>query len=269
MTRLLILILSVFLIAGFGLRADDTGKKPPDEKPRGDEIKPPKKPAQPEGESEEAKILERLTKNTKTVEKKLGDADTGDETRKLMREILKDIDELLKKAQQPPQDSKDDQSNSSSSPSGSSQEQPSDGSSAQQKKSSGSSSQQKKSSGLSRREQREQRRQQEEKKGGTSSAQNTPKPMGKPDKPGDKDPMANGAGTGGENVKNPMGGKPDGKPRTDADPKLAEMYKDVWGHLPEKMRQEMDSYFKEHFMPSYNELLKQYYSKIAEQNKKK
>ena len=38
---------------------------------------------------------------------------------------------------------------------------------------------------------------------------------------------------------------------------------------PEKMRQEMDSYFKERFMPRYSDLLKQYYSNIAEQNKKK
>ena len=30
---------------------------------------------------------------------------------------------------------------------------------------------------------------------------------------------------------------------------MTDVYKDVWGHLPEKMRQEMDSYFKERFMP--------------------
>ena len=60
------------------------------------------------------------------------------------------------------------------------------------------------------------------------------------------------------------------KPPPDKDEaKLAEMYKDVWGHLPEKMRMEMDSYFKDRFMPRYNDLLKQYYSKIAEHNKKK
>jgi hypothetical protein len=274
-TRWLILTFGVLLMATLALRADDSSKKTADEKPaRGDELKPlkPKKPAQPDGETEEAKILERLTKNTKTAEKKLADSDTGEETRKLMREILKDIDELLKKAQHPPQDQQNDQSSSSSSSSSSdsSQPKPSQGSSAQQKPSSGSSSQQQKSNSLSRREQREQRRQQEAKKGGgTSSAQNAPKPMGKPDKPGDKDPLANGTGTGGVNVKNPMGGKPDGKAHTDLDPKLAEMYKDVWGHLPEKMRQEMDSYFKERFMPRYNDLLKQYYSTIAEQNKKK
>src|SRR5262249_19235455 len=153
-------------------------------------------------------------------------------------DILKDIDELLKKLQQQPQDSQDQQSSSSSS---SSQQKPMDGSSSQQpmggsaqlKPKSGSSSQEK--SGLSRREHREQKRQQQAKNrgGGNPMAQNNPKPMG------DKDPTTSGTGTGGQNVKNNAGGgKPDGKPRTDADAKLAEMYKDVWGHLPEKMRQE-------------------------------
>ena len=85
-----------------------------------------------------------------------------------------------------------------------------------------------------------------------------------------------GQGASGENQ--PMGGDSQGGKVAGQtaggggrDPKganaTAEMYKDVWGHLPEKMRQEMDSYFKERFMPRYNDLLKQYYSNIAEQNK--
>ena len=74
-----------------------------------------------------------------------------------------------------------------------------------------------------------------------------------------------GGGKPGEAGNNPGGGGRDSK-RTEAS---NEMYKDVWGHLPEKMRQEMDSYFKERFMPHYNDLLKRYYSTIAEQNKKK
>jgi hypothetical protein len=129
-----------------------------------------------------------------------------------------------------------------------------------------------------RREQREQRRQQQgsrgtsgqqpmngEKPNGSSSAHNNPgqQPMENGTKPNPKEPGPGGPGTEGG-----TGGKPnDRRPRAD-DPKLAEMYKDVWGHLPEKMRQEMDSYFKERFMPRYNDLLKQYYSSIAEQNKK-
>ena len=46
--------------------------------------------------------------------------------------------------------------------------------------------------------------------------------------------------------------------------KLADLYKDVWGHLPDRMRQEMDMYYREQFMPRYGDLLRQYYAAIAE-----
>jgi hypothetical protein len=51
--------------------------------------------------------------------------------------------------------------------------------------------------------------------------------------------------------------------------KLADVYKDVWGHLPETLRQEMDQYSREQFMAKYNELLKQYYATIAEKGRRK
>jgi hypothetical protein len=50
--------------------------------------------------------------------------------------------------------------------------------------------------------------------------------------------------------------------------KLADLYKDVWGHLPDRLRQEMDLYYREKFMPRYSELLRQYYAALAEQRKK-
>ena len=52
-------------------------------------------------------------------------------------------------------------------------------------------------------------------------------------------------------------------------PQLPDVYKNVWGHLPEKARQEMDQYFREQFMPRYSDLLKQYYSSLAENAGKK
>jgi hypothetical protein len=51
--------------------------------------------------------------------------------------------------------------------------------------------------------------------------------------------------------------------------KIADLYKDIWGHLPETIRQEMDQYSRERFMPKYEELLKQYYATIAEKGKRK
>ena len=50
--------------------------------------------------------------------------------------------------------------------------------------------------------------------------------------------------------------------------KLADLYKDVWGNLPDRLRQEMDLYYREQFMPRYSELLRQYYAALAEQRKK-
>ncbi len=51
--------------------------------------------------------------------------------------------------------------------------------------------------------------------------------------------------------------------------KIADLYKDIWGHLPETMRQEMNQYSREQFMAKYNELLKQYYATIAEKGRRK
>ena len=51
--------------------------------------------------------------------------------------------------------------------------------------------------------------------------------------------------------------------------KIADLYKDIWGHLPETLRQEMNQYSREQFMAKYNELLKQYYATIAEKGRSK
>ena len=59
-----------------------------------------------------------------------------------------------------------------------------------------------------------------------------------------------------------------GQEQQDNMSKIADLYKDVWGHLPETLRQEMDQYSREQFMAKYNELLKQYYSTIAEKGRK-
>jgi hypothetical protein len=49
----------------------------------------------------------------------------------------------------------------------------------------------------------------------------------------------------------------------------AETYRTDWGHLPMTKRLEMDAYSKERFMPRYDEMLQQYYKTVAEQGKKK
>jgi hypothetical protein len=51
--------------------------------------------------------------------------------------------------------------------------------------------------------------------------------------------------------------------------KLADLYRDVWGHLPETLRQQMDAYGREQFMPKYTEVLKQYFATLAEKGRQK
>src|SRR5262249_53780934 len=70
-------------------------KKPdPDKKPEAKEDPPPAEPA--EGEEE---ILERLLKNTKKAQDRLANREVDEGTRQLQRDILKDIEALIKKSE--------------------------------------------------------------------------------------------------------------------------------------------------------------------------
>jgi hypothetical protein len=55
-----------------------------------------------------------------------------------------------------------------------------------------------------------------------------------------------------------------GKGAQDKNDKRPVPYKDIWGHLPESLRMQMDQYAREKFMAKYDDLLKQYYATIAE-----
>ena len=39
--------------------------------------------------------------------------------------------------------------------------------------------------------------------------------------------------------------------------------KEVWGHLPERLRLQMTQHYREEFMPRYAGLLRQYYSSLS------
>ena len=51
--------------------------------------------------------------------------------------------------------------------------------------------------------------------------------------------------------------------------RIADLYKDIWGHLAESLRLEMDQYGREQFMAKYGDLIKQYYATVAEKGRKK
>jgi len=105
--------------------------------------------------------------------------------------------------------------------------------------------------------------------GGTGS--NGEQPMGQGNEP--KAPGGTGskgdqpqAGAGNNDPKNPNGGMSGPGRRKPTLPLDDPFTKQVWGHLPEKLRQQAMQSYKEQFMPRYNELLKQYYSNIAERD---
>ena len=78
-----------------------------------------------------------------------------------------------------------------------------------------------------------------------------------------------------KNPKNTGGTVPDpgkGKPKDPGRPTLPleeEIVKEVWGHLPDKLRQQATQYYQQDFMPRYSELLKLYYSSLTEKGGKK
>jgi hypothetical protein len=259
-------------------RAEPKKAEPTDEKPaNGDEV-------------DVQKTAERIAENAQKAGDRLKAKDPGEDTRRIQQEILKDIDALLKKAQQPPQSPpdmpppmsdmppppksdmppmpKDNMGQGSGSPppkvpmpKGSSEQ---GGGASQPKGNPGGGGG---SNGKADRRPRRERR----------PRGDSPMPMG--------DPMAN-AGQGGTN---PMPASPEPKnglkekdrqgssatgakfgqlsPKRQSD-RLADLYKDVWGTLPDRLRQEMDLYYREQFMPRYSELLRQYYAALAEQRMK-
>jgi len=219
----------------------------------------PKPEATPADMEEPAKILERLTQNTKDIGERLKDQDTGDETRKKQEQALKDIDALLKQNEPPmggggggganemppPPMGGGGNSGMKPPPMGSGMGQPMGG--------------------------------QRPKRGGGDK----PMPMGT----GMKDPMMQPGGMKepmpmGTGMKDPMmqpGGMKEpgmnpgtGTKGTQTTPPLPNedpFTKQVWGHLPEKLRQQASQYYREQYMPKYQEMLKQYYSNLAERDK--
>jgi hypothetical protein len=232
------------------------------------------------------KTAERIAENAQKAGDRLKEKDPGEDTRKIQQEIVKDIDSLIKKAQQPPPPPMSSDMNPMPPmmppPMGGAQQKSpmgGIGGGGQQSKSPmggmGGSPQPKSGGGGA---------------GGSESQQGRrPRRDRKPrgDGPiGMGDPVAK-EGAGGMNPMpvrpEPKNGETGGKndrPAGDGsgdrfgkaspkrkDEKLADLYKDVWGHLPDRLRQEMDLYYREKFMPRYSELLRQYYAALAEQKR--
>jgi len=130
---------------------------------------------------------------------------------------------------------------------------------------------------MSRREKRLQEQQQQG-KAGPKMGMGQPMPMqGEPMTKQGGDPKKGEPPMGGGDMAkgNPMGmgpmtnqpmglGNDPKTPPVDQANRLADLSKGVWGHLPETMRQELDLYYRDRFMPRYSDLLREYYSSIAD-----
>lgn len=213
-----------------------------DEKPKRDE---PADEPPPEPQEDEQEILARIDKNMRRLEDRLANKELGEGTSQVGRDILKDLDSLIEQQKQPPQGGQDQQQQQQQDPRDQQQQQQ-QGAQAQR--------QQQQQPGQGRqggRRQRQQARGQGRRQlGGQAQQQQQQQPQ-----------MGQQAG------KAPGGGGKD-MPKDDPN-KIADVYKDIWGHLPESMRQEMNAYGREKFMAKYEELLKRYYDRAAREGRRK
>jgi hypothetical protein len=238
---------------------DEPKDKPKDEPKMGDE------PAMPdEPEADENEVLNRVGKNMRTSEDRLANRELNDSTRQVQEDILKDLDDLINREKNGGGGGGNDQQNQD--------QQNQQNQNPDQKQQAGGQKQGGKTRlGMGGNKGGKGQQQQQARAG--------QKPGGKKGQQGNGkqgDQQANAGGQGGQNGQKPQGqgqaGNMGGGGGQSQGPvnKLAEVYKpDDWGNLPQTMRAEMNTYSREQFMAKYNELIKQYYSTIAEKSRKK
>ena len=234
-------------------KADAAPQPEPDKPPMKDEKKdPPKKddgkdePEPPAPQEDEAEVLARVAKNLRLSEEKLANKELTDGTRQLQEDILKDLDSLIKSAESPPPQGGgggggggEDNKQGGMGQQGGKQGQQQGGGSQRASRNRGSGSRQANRGGSGN-------------QGAQQARADQPKSGGQPKEGGGNQGGGGGTSTGEVTDKN------------------ADLYKDVWGHLPEALRAEMNAYSNDkQFMAKYDELIKRYYRSIAEQGRRK
>ncbi|HUR53366.1 MAG TPA: hypothetical protein VMZ71_04520, partial [Gemmataceae bacterium] len=99
-------------------------------------------------------------------------------------------------------------------------------------------------------------------KSGEQAGKQPKEPDGEDD--GGKEKQGNAKSSDGKTPGSGDLGKTDATPPKSSLPVDDDVAKDVWGNLPDKLRQQVTQYYKEEFMPRYADLLKQYYSSLSE-----
>jgi len=260
-------------------------------------LRPAPAPAAPEAEETPAAIAERIVAQGKAAGDRLQEKDSGTFTQKTQREILADIDKLLKAPPPPPMNEGGEggtppppmpmggtpppmggqggmpppmggqggmpppmggQGGGAKPPPGGGAPKPM-----------GGSGDQPSPRGQARKEQREREQGGKEPGGKEAPMPASPMPGGDDGKGGAKPMPGDKDGKGGQGGKTPgeTGDGPGQPPAKPALPPDDAATKQVWGHLPDRLRQEMNQYYKEQFMPKYNDMLRQYYGRLAEREK--
>ncbi|MBC8114291.1 MAG: hypothetical protein H7062_07940 [Candidatus Saccharimonas sp.] len=192
-------------------------------------------PDKPKPEQKEDKF-DRVAKGMRSASEKLDGKETGDETIKIQEQVIRDLDELIKQLQNPPPNGGGGGGGGGGSSGGGSS-----------KSGGGGNSRQQRPGG----------------RGGKGQPQGgTPKQQA----------QGSGSAQGGKDRQDAEGSDE----RTDSDRQAAskaarekKLEIDVWGHLPPHLRNELLNTYGERMLPKYEQLVKQFYEALSEQNEAK
>lgn len=259
--------------------------------------KEPERPAATTTEADDPKTLrERINDRMKQSEEQLRRKNLGDDTRRIQEGLLRDIDKLLELLRKPPpsppaspnpenappsKSGGDPQSDNTARPPspdqtggngsrsqqpGGSPPRPGPGNAGREKQSGERAPSSPGESGKERRERRRAARNANPDfargQPGSPTATGRPQPGAPGSRPGDA------PGNPGTNPDSARGATMPLNPNDRVD-RLSDMSRDVWGHLPPTLRQEVDHYYRERFMPRYRELIQQYYNRLAEDDRQR
>lgn len=263
------------------------------------EVAPPPREIRPDGTRDPApasaarkpqnplETVQRIIKNSNVVGDKLAMTDTGTETRKTQDTILKDIQSLIDQQENPPP------SNSGQNQDMNKDDKPKDkndksdmmpmndmGGMPPRKKDMQSNEGMGQPPKDGDQDQTKGRRPRQQ--GGEQKKDREP---GDQSKEQGTDPMPQNKNSGGKDSagkqqqkpqQNPQQGKgrlPEPLSKGETPPTTASIppeeaaMKDVWGYLPDKLRQQAMQYYKQEFIPKYEKLLEHYYSSLSEKKK--
>jgi hypothetical protein len=280
--RIASLVVFVLLLSWVSASRADVPVAPAPREIRPDGTRDPAPEPEQTKKEDPREIVERIIKNSNVVGDKLAMTDTGTDTRKTQDKILKDIDALLNQDNPPPpkpdqsQDQQKDKNDMNQDMNKDMNKDKGQGGDPKDKKQDG------KGGGMGKDMEPKGGGMDSEPMGGDQPKERRPrKGEGKDKQDAKDDPNMKQPGGGGGMQQKPdmKAGKPKdsktggmlpdptGDTRPPSNPLLPvedDVVKDVWGHLPEKLRQQATQYYKQEIMPRYSELLKRYYSSMAE-----